>query len=181
MRSFTFTKNQIIEGELTSLRVFNDSDITPTYIDWLNNPQVVRYSNQRFYKHTKETCHQYLASFCCTSNYFFAIHEKLNKKVIGTLTIYQNVYHQVADIGIMIGDTKFWGRGMGLDAFSATVKFLDASGQIRKITAGTMAKNKAMLRIMELSGLELEAVRRDHELLDDEPVDVAYYARFCSI
>ena len=35
-----------------------------------------------------------------------------------------------------------------------------------------------MVKIMEQSGMQLEAVRHQQELIDGQPVDLLYYARF---
>jgi hypothetical protein len=36
-----------------------------------------------------------------------------------------------------------------------------------------------MVCIMGRAGFELDAVRRGQELLEGQPVDIVYYARFC--
>jgi ribosomal-protein-alanine N-acetyltransferase len=168
-----------IEGAKTFLRPFQENDITPAYLGWLNNPQVVRYSNQRFKQHTVETSRQYLATFAGSTNNFLAICDHAGGAMVGTLTIYRNLHHGTADIGILLGDPTTWRRGFGLDAFCTVAQALERSRQVRKLTAGTVAVNQGMVRIMERAGFELEAVRRAHEELDGQPVDVFYYARFC--
>lgn len=170
---------QPLSGARVILRAFQKSNITSDYIGWLNNPKVVRYSNQRFHQHTHESSRQYLATFTDSSNHLFAIYDRVTEVVVGTLTIYQNLHHRTADIGIMIGNPASWGYGIGLDTFRTVTQALERSGQVRKITAGTIAENKAMVRIMERTGFELEAVRRGQELLEGQPVDILYYARFC--
>ena len=170
---------QLLDGAKVSLRTFQESDITPVYIGWLNDPRVVRYSNQRFRQHNRESCHQYLATFEKSGNHFFAICDRANGLIVGTLTVYRNLHHGTADIGIMLGDVASWGRGVGLDAFRTVVHALEGSGQVRKLTAGALAENKAMVRIMVRTGFELEAVKRGQELVEGRPVDLLYFARFC--
>lgn len=166
-------------GAKTCLRPFQESDITPAYLGWLNNYQVVRYSNQRFIQHTVKTSRQYLATFTGSANHFLAICDQVGGAMVGTLTIYRNLHHGTADIGILLGDPATWRRGFGLDAFRTVTQALERSGQVRKLTAGTLAVNQGMVRIMERAGFELEAVRRAQEEVDGQPVDVFYYARFC--
>lgn len=170
---------QPLDGAKVSLRAFQDSDITPAYLGWLNDPEVVRYSNQRFRKHTGESSRQYLATFAGSANHFLAICDRDTGAVVGTLTVYRNLNHGTADIGLMVGDPSTWGRGFGLDAFRTMAQALERSGQVRKLTAGTLAVNQGMVRIMELAGFELEAARRGQELVEGQPVDIVYYARFC--
>ena len=97
------------EGNDILLREFSKQHITPSYINWLNNPEVLRYSNQRFRKHTYESCLEYLITFANSHNKFFLIEERNSGNPLGTLTIYFNMHHQTADIGVMVGDSKSWG------------------------------------------------------------------------
>lgn len=168
-----------LEGTKVRLRAFQGDDITPVYLGWLNDPRVVRYSNQRFRRHTAETSQQYLATFAGSTNHFLSICNRDGGAMVGTLTVYRNLHHGTADIGILVGDPATWGRGLGLDAFRTMAQALEQSGQVRKLTAGTLAVNQGMVRIMERAGFELEAVRRGQELLEGQPVDIVYYARFC--
>ena len=63
-------KNQY--GSKIYLTLFELQDITPEYIGWLNDQEVVKFSNQRFFKHTHKTSVNYLKSFEGTSNLFLA-------------------------------------------------------------------------------------------------------------
>lgn len=170
-----------LEGAKVRLSPFQSSDITATYLGWLNDPRVVRYSNQRFHQHTTETSRRYLSTFVGSANHFLAICDRNSATLIGTLTIYRNIHHGTADIGILVGDPSTWGRGFGMDAFRSVAEALELSGQVRKLTAGTLALNQGMVRIMERAGFELEATRHGQELLEGQPVDVVYYARFCHV
>lgn len=77
----------------------------------------------------------------------------------GTLTVYCSAPHGTADIGIMIGERNVWGKGIGAEAFCLVLSALKASGAIRKVTAGTLAVNQGMVRIMEKAGMRHEATR----------------------
>jgi len=166
-------------GRKVILRPFRFEDITPVYLGWLHDPTVVKYSNQRFHQHTVMSCQQYLASFQGSDNHFLAICDADSLNMVGTLTVYRNVHHGTADIGVLVGDTAVWGRGVGFEAFQTVVDALTRSGMIRKITAGTLALNVGMIRIMQKTGMTWEASRKGQELVSGEPVDVVYYAKFC--
>jgi len=168
--------------ELTTSRLrlqpFQAADINESYLTWLNDPEVTRYSNQRFHQHTAESCAAYLASFARTSNSFLVIEHLENQQPIGTATVYRNKRHGTADIGLMVGERRYWGQGYGREAWQAVLEALLAEAGMRKITGGTARPNRAMVRIMEQSGMELEAVRARQELIEGQPVDLLYYARF---
>jgi ribosomal-protein-alanine N-acetyltransferase len=160
------------------LRPFQVADINATYLGWLNDPEVTRFSNQRFQQHTAESCTAYLASFAGNSNSFLLIEQLEDQRPIGTATVYRNNRHGTADIGLMVGDRSCWGQGYGSEAWQAVLEALLAEEGMRKVTGGTARPNRAMVRIMEQSGMELEAVRVRQELIEGLPVDLLYYARF---
>jgi RimJ/RimL family protein N-acetyltransferase len=168
---------QVLESKRLRLRAFTPEDIQTNYVAWLNDPEIVRFSNQRFHKHSESSCRQYLASFTHTENRFLAIEDKLTHELIGTLTMYINSHHQTADVGILIGNTSHWGKGYGYEAFTLAVESL-LQAKLRKVTAGTMACNLGMIKVMEKCGMALEATRTAQEVLDGQPVDILYFAKF---
>ena len=78
----------------------------------------------------------------------------------------------------MIGDKSIWGLGYGHDAWSTLTNWLLKQENIRKLTAGTLSCNKAMINIINRSGMELEAVRKSQEIVEGIPKDVLYFAKF---
>lgn len=167
-----------ILGQKVVLRPFEQSDITSEYIAWLNDPEVVRFSNQRFIKHTESSCRAYLESFQNTSNLFLSVRTQSDDLAIGTMTAYVSTQHGTVDIGILIGRKSIWGSGAGQDAWSTLVTWFIEKQRIRKVTAGTLSINKAMVQIMERSGMHIEAIRPNQELLDGEPVSIHYYGKY---
>ncbi|MDK4736460.1 MULTISPECIES: GNAT family N-acetyltransferase [Rhizobium] len=167
-----------LRGKLVGLRVFQSSDITAEYISWLNDPEVTRYSNQRFIHHTEESCRSYLASFAGSSNGFWSVCRLEDNRPIGTMTAYVAEYHGTVDIGIMIGCRDVWGQGYGQDAWNTAVDWFHFQAGLRKVTAGTMRSNRSMMRLLERSGMTLECVRPRQELLDGTPQDLCYFAKY---
>jgi RimJ/RimL family protein N-acetyltransferase len=163
-------------GRTVLLRPFSESDITPAYLGWLNDPAVVRYSNQRFRKHDAETSKDYLRSFAGTDNHFVAVCR--GNAVVGTITAYVSRHHGTADMGILIGDAGSRGRGIGKDAWTTAMRHLIEDLGIRKVCAGTLRGNVPMVRIMLSSGMAPDGVRVAHELVEGEPQDMLYYAKF---
>lgn len=168
---------QVLESKRLRLRAFTPEDIQTNYVAWLNDPEIVRFSNQRFLKHTASSCRHYLDSFTNTANRFLAIEDKFTQELLGTLTMYINSHHQTADVGILIGNKNHWGKGVGYEAFSLAVESL-LKAHIRKITAGTMAPNVGMVKVMKKCGMTLEATRTAQEVLDGQPVDIFYFSTF---
>ncbi|MCI4430736.1 MAG: GNAT family N-acetyltransferase [Burkholderiales bacterium] len=94
------------------------ADITDTHLDWLNDTEVVRHSNQRFVHHTLDSSLRYWAGFEGSANLYVSVRLVLIDAAVGTLTAYRNLHHGTADIGILMGQRGVWGQGLGLEAFS---------------------------------------------------------------
>ncbi len=168
----------IIVGQKTILTTFKDSDISDLYIAWLNNKNTMMFSNQRFLEHNKTSCKKYLESFFETSNTFLKISDATTGLMIGTFTIYRNLFHGTADIGILIGDSFFTHRGFGSDAWLAVVNHLLFNERIRKVTAGTNSLNASMINLMSKSEMQLEAIRPNQEMINGVLTDLLFYARY---
>jgi ribosomal-protein-alanine N-acetyltransferase len=170
--------NFILRGNKILLRPFTEFDIDDTYIGWLNDPDVFRFSNQRFIRHDRESSLRYLNSFEGTENLFINISLLSDNRSIGTLTAYVSSHHGTTDVGIMIGDKSTWGLGYGQDAWDTFANWLLVQKNIRKLTAGTLACNHGMIKLMKRSGMVLEAIRKAQEIVEESPVDILYYAKF---
>lgn len=167
-----------ISGRKVLLRPFLQSDITSEYISWLNDPEVVRHSNQRFIRHTESSCRAYWESFLNTPNLFLSVRTLADDLPVGTMTAYVSLPHGTVDVGILIGRKSMWGTGVGQDAWDTLVNWFIEHRRIRKVTAGALSSNKGMLRIMERSGMYCEAIRPKQELLDGEALDMHYYGKY---
>ncbi|NQX95914.1 MAG: GNAT family N-acetyltransferase [Erythrobacter sp.] len=175
MKLGAFTR---LSGKKVSLRPFGPSDITQSYVGWLSDPVVTRFSNQRFRTHTRESCEAYLASFAGSPNLFLSVRDAASDEAIGTMTAYANAAHGTCDVGIMIGARDHWGGGYGQEAWNLLITWLLAEGGVRKLTAGCLAANGAMVRLMERSGMQPDGTRKAQELLEGEPCDIVHYAKF---
>ena len=167
-----------LSGRKVVLQRFSESDITDAYIGWLNDPVTMRLSNQRFLRHDRQSSQRYLSTFEGSPNLFLSVGDKSNGNAIGTMTAYISPMHGTADMGILIGDRSAWSRGFGLDAWTTLMQHLLAELHVRKVTAGTLACNAAMLSLAAKSGMLPDGQRRKQELVDGVPHDILYFAKF---
>lgn len=160
------------------IRPFAAADIDAAYLGWLADAEVLRFSNQRFRRHTAASCAAYLDSFAGSANLFASVRLLADDRAIGTMTAYRSPHHGTADVGILMGERASWGQGYGLEAWSALLAWLAGQPGMRKLTCGTLDLNLGMQRLAERSGMQLEARRHAQELVDGRPCDVLLYARF---
>jgi ribosomal-protein-alanine N-acetyltransferase len=162
------------DGSL-NIRPITEDDITPNYVDWLNDQSLMRYSNQRFINHTLATSLSYLATFTKTDNLFLAICDA-GDQMVGTMTAYRNMNHRTVDLGILIG-REFTGKGFGKVAWEIMISYFTNDGVTRKITAGCVSPNQAMIKLAEGCGMVLEGRRVDQEVCANVPVDILLFGK----
>lgn len=164
--------------ERLCVRPFTEDDISPGYIGWLNDPGVVRFSELRHTTHDADSCRQYLKSFIGSPHYYWAICLASTPVLhVGNITAHVDLPNGRADVGILLGNKSVWGKGYGLEAWSAVCTYLLGLSHIRQVTAGAMASNLAMQKIAERAGMVRDAVRPAYFLLEGRPEDAVYWRR----
>jgi len=170
-------------GEIVTERLrlvpFVDRHLTRRYVEWLNDPEVVRYSEQRHRKHDLASCQAYLETMRLSGAYFYAIEDVCGGRGhVGNVSVAVDRMNGLADISIMIGERATWGEGFGLEAWRAVMRALLENGRFRKVSGGAIAANRAMVAIMKKTGMKPDGRRRAQYLIEGVPVDVVYYAAF---
>lgn len=172
-------ESPIIETKRLRIVPFSKEYLTPRYVGWLNDPAVMRFSEQRHKKHTLESCSQYWQSFSGSPHFFWAIIVTDRPLVhIGNMSANIDTANSVADVGILIGELTAWNKGYGLEAWQAICDYLLHSLHMRKVTAGTLAINQGMLSIMGKSGMNEDGRRIRQYIVEGVEVDVLYAAIF---
>jgi [ribosomal protein S5]-alanine N-acetyltransferase len=152
---------------------FTEKYVTQKYVGWLNDPVLMKYSEQRHYRHCLRSCTEYVDSFKETSNLLYAVVDSNTHQHVGNINAYIDSFNQTADVGILIA---VGGNGYGLCAWSKMLdRLFSADLGIRKVTAGTMTENKAMLRIFEKSGMSHEYTKLRHFCFEQRLIDMKVY------
>ena len=161
-------------GDIT-LEDFKIEDINQDYLSWLNDKGHMKFSRQSLIEHNKVSVVKYINNLADTNNIFLSI--KKNSTLIGTLTIYIDSDYQVCSPGILIGKgfAKF---GYGGLVWRFVVGAISKDLRMRKVSAGAMINNYAMIKLFEKSGMEIEATLDKAALFDGTPIDVVLYRYF---
>jgi [ribosomal protein S5]-alanine N-acetyltransferase len=145
-------------------------------IGWLNNPDVVRFSEQRHKHHTIETQLAYIQALN-PGDLYLAIYE--NGIMIGTTLATIDLHNMVANVGIMIGYTSKWRHGLGYEAWAGVCDhLLKDFYRIRKVEAGCMACNTGMMGICAHYGMMEEGRQDDHFSVNGSYTDLVYWGKF---
>ncbi|MBK7627798.1 MAG: GNAT family N-acetyltransferase [Bacteroidales bacterium] len=169
-----------IDGEKIVLREFTKTELyDEKYFLWLRDLEIITqiYHLDYFLPLDFSEVVEYVQSLWDSkSDCFFAIYYKENNKFIGTQRIgHINWRTGIADMGIMIGDEEYRGKGLSKDIMRTSMKYAFKNLSLRKLTGGTSRTNIAMQKCFEGLGFVKEGVIRSQLLIDGEYIDHILY------
>jgi len=128
-----------------SFKKLTVEDITDEYVSWLNDPIVNQYLEVRHKKQTKETVSDYVSSFYKQEEkYIWGVYH--DTKMIGTTTLYS--FDRVrgnVEIGMMIGDTDYWGKLASDSAYKFVLGFAFNELNMDSATGGCYDTNLGII------------------------------------
>ena len=86
-----------------------------------------------------------------------------------------SVNHQ-AEIGIMIGEKEYWGKGCATEAIRLISNYAFITLNLHKLTAGCYRANAASSKAFEKAGFIEEGMRKAHMFYDGTYQDIFQYA-----
>ena len=163
----------MIEGERLRLRKIELSDVTETYKSWMNDPEVMQYTESRFQQHSLEDILRYVQSVKNdASSVFFAIIEKKSGKHIGNIKIsHIHPVHRSADVGIIIGEKCCWGKGYATEALKLAACYAAETLKLHKLWAGIYANNVGSVHAFCRAGFVEEGRFVEHWFYEGHYVD----------
>ncbi len=99
-------------------------NVNKNYVKWLNDPEVVRFTEQRYKKHTISEIRKYVSVIIKSKKEFlYGIFVKKNKFHIGNIKLGPiDFFHKTAEIGYIIGEKDYWGKGITKLAIREVIK-----------------------------------------------------------
>lgn len=169
----------VLETQRLRIAPFTEADVTDRYVGWLNDSDVVRYSEQRHRRHDRKSCTEYFESM--RNQYFCSIRLQDGNTHIGNISATVDRPNCTVDLAILIGEKTAWGKGFGLEAWIAMMQYFLERSDIRRVTGGCAANNVAMVAIMERAGMKHDFTRPRAFLIDGEEVDSVHYVAYSSV
>lgn len=165
-------KNNKIIGDRIYLRELTLADATPTYCNWLNDPEVNKYLETR--QATIDDLQAYIQKQIADPHSFFVgIFDKNNDTHIGNIKLEPIDWSKKRAIfGILIGDKNYWGKGIGTEATKLIVDYAFYTLNLNEIELGVIVDNKKAARVYEKVGFKIvkikkNAINHDGVLYDD--------------
>lgn len=158
-----------------NLKVLTSEDVKQEYVDWFKDYDVIKYSDNQYKEFTLEGQKRYVQD-CNFSNdiALFGIFD--SEKHIGNISLTGLLsIHSCASVSYVIGNKKYWGKGVASFAISEVIEKCRNTFKINKLIAGVASENIGSTKVLEKNGFKLEGIKKNHLLYDGKYYDQIDY------
>ena len=157
-------KNNLFEKIITPsmlLEPLTEADYSEEYLTWLNDEFVNRYLETRWEKQTEEKIKSFIRAI--EMDHDCALYRIIvNNTHIGNIKLGPiNWNNKYADIGYLIGNRNYWGKGLATEAVAMVTKFAFEELELNKCVAGVYLGNIASAKVLEKVGFTLEGCLKE--------------------
>ncbi|MGD2040293.1 MAG: GNAT family protein [Anaerolineae bacterium] len=160
----------MIQGTKVRLRALAKDDLH-CFVRWINDPETRRFMNVRYPLSMTEEEGWWENFIHNRSNHIFAIETK-DGAYIGNIGLHAIVPEdRKAEMGVLIGDKRYWGQGYGTDAIRSLVMWAFDYLNLNRISLRVFAYNKRAIRAYEKAGFQREGAMRQARYTDGQHHD----------
>ena len=158
-----------------SIGILQIEQVTQSYVDWFYNKEVVRYSDNQYRKRSFDGQCSYVES--CLKNEDVNLYGIFNDAThIGNIVMSGLCsFHRKAELTYVIGETKYWGKGVASFAISKIIEIARDEFNLNKLYASIASGNIGSARVLEKNGFVLEGTRKKHLFYNGEFFDQIDY------
>ncbi len=165
-----------VEGGKIYLRLLNKFDVNQIYLNWMNDYEIVKYTESRHSIHTMDSLQDFVLHVNNGQGFCFAIIDIQSEKHIGNIKI-GNIHpmYKYADIGLIIGNKDFSGKGIATEAIQMCVKFGFEQLNLHRLHAGIYDLNIGSVKAFEKAGFVREGCEKQKYLFEGKWIDSYIY------
>jgi len=162
-----------INGESIYLKSLDIDNATEEYASWLNDKEVNHYLETRVA--TREDLEKYIEEKNKSDEaLFLGIFSIDTDEHIGNIKLEPIDFEKKqGTIGILIGNKKYWGKGVGTEATKLLVDYAFRELSLEEVNLGVILENKAAIRVYEKVGFEIVNIEKKSIRHGDEFFDKA--------
>lgn len=153
------TTTTYIAGERIVLRPLVLSDVGPTYLGWMNDPQIQKFTRRRGTKTTLQELRSFVRASKNSGDVHLAIITTEGQHIGNIFLNAVNLKNKSADLSIMIGDPRAQGKGYAQEAISLLTAYAFKKLKLHRMSAGS--PNPRFTKVVEKLGWKKEGVERE--------------------
>lgn len=165
----------MLEGKLVQLRAVEEKDLQLQH-KWVNDREVMRYMARYLPVPMKELADELEKDRKDSSSVHFAIEDRRKGRLIG-FCWFRRIHpaNRHADVGIFIGDKRYWEKGFGTDAMRLLVSYGFDTLNLNRIGSAAFSFNPRSIRMHEKVGFKKEGVRKEFAYRDGRYYDMVVF------
>ena len=132
-----------------SIDILQVEQVTQSYVDWLSDEEVVRYSDNQYRKFSFDGQCSYVEN--CLQNDDVNLYGIFDDTThIGNIVISGlSSHHRKAELTYVIGETNYWGKGVASFAIAQMIKVAKKEFNLNKLYAGVARGNIGSGKVLE--------------------------------
>ena len=152
------------------LKVLRLTDVSESYVEWLNDYEVTKFTEQKYFRHTLESTKTFVSQkYNSEGDLLFGIF--LDGTHIGNIKLGPIKFeHMSTEVSYFIGEKKFWGKGIASKCVETVVHFAVTELGLRKINAGYYENNIGSAKVLEKCGFVVEGNRISDVIFEDKRI-----------
>jgi len=156
-------KIPFLSGEKIYLRPLIETDCNGPYPIWFNDIEVCRNNSHHVFPYTMEGAVEFIKQANRGAHHLvLAIISHDEENHIGNISLDEiNYINRSAELTIVIGDKKSWGKGYGKEAARLICHHGFNVLNLKRISCGTFENNIGMQKLARYLGMTEEGRRRD--------------------
>ncbi len=172
----SYMKAPRIETERYILRSFKEEDAHLWQV-WDVDPEVQAHMPEPV-NMPQDIERQYAYKTECESDpegYYWSI-EKKEGETIGTVALTDvNAHHKITDLGIVIGDKTYWGKGVATEVVSVLTRYAFQNLGIQRVSAEVEEGNIPMQKVFEAVGFLRDGEFKSARVKNGARITVLHY------
>lgn len=151
-----------LEGNILNLRELTKEDLTDRYLGWLNDRETVKFLESGRSPVSMDELEKFHTKITESKNdVMFAIFDKDSNSHIGNIKLGNiNWDHRYADLGILIGEKEFRGKGYGSEAINLVLEYAFNRLNLNKVNLCIYADHTSAIKLYEKAGFKKEGTMR---------------------
>lgn len=144
------------------MRSLSYADISPSWIAWLDDPEILEALNAGPCNHTPQSLANQLQGYDNFNNYQIGIFDRDSGLHIGFFEANLNRSQGLLAANVVIGEKDWWGKGVVLETRAALLDHFFFSDKVEKAVGKPLARNFPMVFNYKAEGWTLEGILRSH-------------------
>jgi RimJ/RimL family protein N-acetyltransferase len=167
-----------VRGLQVALRDLRYEDVTERYLSWFRDGTVTQFLSARNLQ--REDVLSYIEEGIVSGSYhMLALCEAENGLHIGNVKIGPiDRANSTSDVVTIIGDRRFWGKGLATEAIALATKLAFTRFGIRKVCGSIIGNNVGSVKSYTRGGWHIECVRPRQYMIDGSLQDEIFVGCF---